>query len=140
LRRCRNDDGWPLEMPENSADGKVGTLIALCVDPGDDWKGVQVPSGGAAASTPEASPQAAESSAPAEAVTAVGVNRVNMPSLSPTMTEGTIVKWMKKEGDPIAAGDVLCEILTDKAVVALECDESGVLAKILVRFMAWANF
>jgi pyruvate/2-oxoglutarate dehydrogenase complex dihydrolipoamide acyltransferase (E2) component len=57
-----------------------------------------------------------------------------MPSLSPTMTEGTIVKWMKKPGDKITAGDVLCEIQTDKAVVALESDEDGVLAKILVGY------
>ena len=60
-----------------------------------------------------------------------------MPSLSPTMTEGTIVKWMKKEGDRIAPGDVLCEIQTDKAVVSLEFDEEGILAKILVRFFTF---
>jgi len=57
---------------------------------------------------------------------------INMPSLSPTMTEGNIVKWLKKEGDTIAAGDVLCEIQTDKAVMAFETEEEGVLAKILV--------
>lgn len=57
---------------------------------------------------------------------------IKMPSLSPTMTEGTIVKWLKKEGDPIAPGDVLCEVETDKAVVAFETEEEGVLAKILV--------
>ncbi|ODN03419.1 Pyruvate dehydrogenase protein X component, mitochondrial [Orchesella cincta] len=57
---------------------------------------------------------------------------VNMPSLSPTMTEGTIVKWMKKEGDAITAGDVLCEIQTDKAVVSMEHDDDGILAKILI--------
>lgn len=56
-----------------------------------------------------------------------------MPSLSPTMTEGTIVKWMKKEGDPVAAGDVLCEIQTDKAVVSMEFDDDAIMAKILVR-------
>ncbi|CAL8082529.1 unnamed protein product [Orchesella dallaii] len=61
-----------------------------------------------------------------------GTHRVNMPSLSPTMTEGTIVKWMKKEGDAITAGDVLCEIQTDKAVVFMEHDDDGILAKILV--------
>ena len=55
-----------------------------------------------------------------------------MPSLSPTMTEGTIVKWNKAEGEEVSAGDVLCEIQTDKAVVALEADDDGVLAKILV--------
>lgn len=56
-----------------------------------------------------------------------------MPSLSPTMAEGTIVKWMKKEGDVIAPGDVLCDIQTDKAVVSFETEEEGILAKILVR-------
>lgn len=55
-----------------------------------------------------------------------------MPSLSPTMTEGNIVKWLKKEGDAIAPGDVLCEIQTDKAVMAFETEEEGILAKILV--------
>lgn len=54
-----------------------------------------------------------------------------MPSLSPTMTEGTIVKWVKQEGDAFQAGDVLCEVQTDKAVVSLEADDDGVVAKIL---------
>lgn len=49
------------------------------------------------------------------------------------MAEGTIVKWMKKEGDAIAPGDVLCDIQTDKAIVSLETEEEGILAKILVR-------
>ena len=57
---------------------------------------------------------------------------INMPSLSPTMTEGTIVKWLKKEGDTVAPGDVLCEIQTDKAVMSFEVEEEGILAKILV--------
>ncbi|XP_059482904.1 pyruvate dehydrogenase protein X component, mitochondrial-like [Neocloeon triangulifer] len=57
---------------------------------------------------------------------------IKMPSLSPTMAEGTIVKWMKKEGDPIAAGDVLCDIQTDKAIVSFETEEEGILAKILI--------
>lgn len=55
-----------------------------------------------------------------------------MPSLSPTMTEGTIVKWLKKEGDPVVPGDVICDIQTDKAVISMETDEEGILAKILV--------
>lgn len=59
---------------------------------------------------------------------------INMPSLSPTMTEGTIIKWMKKEGDTVAPGDVLCEIQTDKAVMSFEVEEEGILAKILVSF------
>lgn len=55
-----------------------------------------------------------------------------MPSLSPTMTEGNIVKWLKNEGDQVVPGDVLMEIQTDKAIVAFETEEEGVLAKILV--------
>ena len=58
---------------------------------------------------------------------------VNMPSLSPTMTEGTIVKWYKSEGEAVGAGDLLCDIQTDKAVVSMEADDDGVLAKILVK-------
>ncbi len=57
---------------------------------------------------------------------------LNMPSLSPTMSEGTIVKWYKAEGDQIGAGDLLCDIQTDKAVVSMEADDEGILAKILV--------
>ncbi|XP_076372933.1 pyruvate dehydrogenase protein X component, mitochondrial-like [Tachypleus tridentatus] len=58
--------------------------------------------------------------------------QIKMPSLSPTMTEGTIIKWMKTEGDSVMAGDLICEIQTDKAVVGYEVDEDGILAKILV--------
>uniref|UniRef100_A0A674DM62 Dihydrolipoamide acetyltransferase component of pyruvate dehydrogenase complex n=1 Tax=Salmo trutta TaxID=8032 RepID=A0A674DM62_SALTR len=58
--------------------------------------------------------------------------KVEMPALSPTMEEGNIVKWLKKEGDAVAAGDALCEIETDKAVVTLESNDDGVLAKILM--------
>lgn len=62
---------------------------------------------------------------------------INMPSLSPTMTEGTIVKWWKKEGDTVAPGDVLCEIQTDKAVMSFEVEEEGILAKILVSIIVY---
>lgn len=55
-----------------------------------------------------------------------------MPSLSPTMTEGNIVKWHKKEGDKVVPGDVLMEIQTDKAVMSFEIEEEGTLAKIIV--------
>merc|ERR1719305_237274 len=57
---------------------------------------------------------------------------VNMPSLSPTMEAGTIIKWYKVEGEQISAGDVLCDIQTDKAVVSMEADEDGIVAKILM--------
>ncbi|NWU20116.1 ODPX protein, partial [Dyaphorophyia castanea] len=58
--------------------------------------------------------------------------KVLMPALSPTMEEGNIVKWLKKEGDTVNVGDALCEIETDKAVVTMESSDDGILAKILV--------
>ncbi|KAL3985560.1 Biotin-requiring enzyme family protein [Acanthocheilonema viteae] len=57
---------------------------------------------------------------------------IQMPALSPTMEHGTIVKWHKKEGDEVEEGDLVCEIETDKSVMAFEASEEGVLAKILV--------
>ncbi len=54
-----------------------------------------------------------------------------MTQLSPTMTEGTIVKWIKKEGDSISPGDILAEVETDKAVMEMEAYDSGVLLKII---------
>lgn len=56
---------------------------------------------------------------------------IGMPSLSPTMSEGNVAKWKKKEGDKVSAGDVLCEIETDKAIVDMESMEDGYLAKII---------
>lgn len=58
--------------------------------------------------------------------------QVLMPALSPTMTEGKLAKWCKKEGDAVAAGDVIAEIETDKATMEFEAVEEGVVGKILV--------
>ncbi|HPF23161.1 MAG TPA: pyruvate dehydrogenase complex E1 component subunit beta [Hyphomonas sp.] len=55
-----------------------------------------------------------------------------MPALSPTMEEGTLSKWLKKEGDKVSSGDVIAEIETDKATMEVEAVDEGVLAKILV--------
>ncbi len=55
-----------------------------------------------------------------------------MPALSPTMEEGTLAKWLKKEGDTVAAGDILAEIETDKATMEFEAVDEGILGKILV--------
>ncbi|WP_298216819.1 biotin/lipoyl-containing protein, partial [Acidocella sp.] len=55
-----------------------------------------------------------------------------MPALSPTMTEGKLAKWVKKEGDPVKSGDVIAEIETDKATMEVEAVDEGYLAKILV--------
>jgi len=56
-----------------------------------------------------------------------------MPALSPTMTEGKLAKWLKKEGDKVTSGDVLAEIETDKATMEVEAVDEGVLQKILVQ-------
>jgi pyruvate dehydrogenase E1 component beta subunit len=55
-----------------------------------------------------------------------------MPALSPTMEQGRLAKWLKKEGDPVRSGDVLAEIETDKATMEVEAIDDGTLAKILV--------
>ena len=56
-----------------------------------------------------------------------------MPALSPTMTEGNLARWLKKEGDAVKPGDVIAEIETDKATMEVEAVDEGVLAKILVQ-------
>jgi len=58
--------------------------------------------------------------------------KILMPALSPTMTEGNLAKWLKKEGDDVAAGDVLAEIETDKATMEVEAVDEGKLGKIVV--------
>src|SRR3954463_883686 len=55
-----------------------------------------------------------------------------MPALSPTMEKGNLAKWLKKEGDKIAPGDVIAEIETDKATMEVEAADEGVLARIVV--------
>ena len=58
--------------------------------------------------------------------------QVLMPALSPTMTEGNLARWLKKEGDEVKAGDVIAEIETDKATMEVEAVDEGVLGKILI--------
>jgi pyruvate dehydrogenase E2 component (dihydrolipoamide acetyltransferase) len=58
---------------------------------------------------------------------------VTMPQLSPTMTEGRLAKWLKKEGDEIRAGDVIAEVETDKATMEMEAFDEGVLTEILIQ-------
>ncbi|HET7606757.1 MAG TPA: pyruvate dehydrogenase complex E1 component subunit beta [Sphingomicrobium sp.] len=57
---------------------------------------------------------------------------LKMPALSPTMEEGTLVKWLVKEGDDVKSGDILAEIETDKATMEFEAVDEGKIAKILV--------
>ena len=115
-------------MSNDSGTIKVGTLIALLAEDGEDWKSVTAPESGSSSS----SNAAAEETSSAPSGGSTPGHEVKMPSLSPTMTEGTIVKWCKQEGDKIEPGDVLCEIQTDKAVVSMEYDDEAILAKILI--------
>ena len=57
---------------------------------------------------------------------------IQMPKLSDTMTEGTLVSWKKKKGDQVSAGEVLAEIETDKATMEWESPEDGTLTEIYV--------
>ena len=57
---------------------------------------------------------------------------LKMPALSPTMEEGTLAKWLVKEGDTVASGDILAEIETDKATMEFEAVDEGTVLKILV--------
>lgn len=58
--------------------------------------------------------------------------KILMPALSPTMTEGNLVRWLKNEGDQIESGDIIAEIETDKATMEVEAVDEGKLAKILI--------
>src|SRR5277367_1947514 len=58
--------------------------------------------------------------------------QILMPALSPTMTEGAVSRWLKKEGDEIHSGDVIAEIETDKATMEYEAVDEGRLGKIIV--------
>ena len=57
---------------------------------------------------------------------------IKMPALSPTMEEGTLAKWLVKEGDTVSAGDIMAEIETDKATMEFEAVDEGTIAKIEV--------
>ena len=58
---------------------------------------------------------------------------IEMPKLSDTMTEGTLVKWIKRVGDTVAVGDILAEVETDKATMEMEAFDEGVLSEIYVK-------
>src|ERR1700730_13778320 len=58
--------------------------------------------------------------------------QVLMPALSPTMEQGNLAKWLKREGDAIKTGDVIAEIETDKATMEVEAIDDGTLGRILV--------
>ncbi|GJP38620.1 hypothetical protein CLOM_g23057 [Closterium sp. NIES-68] len=131
------EDGFlaKILMPEGSKDIPVGTPIAVMVeDSGDASKFSSFTAADAGGSAPPAAapapPSDAGSSTPPSDLPPF--HSLAMPSLSPTMTQGNIARWRKAVGDTLRAGDVLCEIETDKATLEMEAMEDGFLAKILV--------
>ena len=61
------------------------------------------------------------------------MTNIKMPALSPTMTSGTLTKWLVKEGDNVKSGDIIAEIETDKATMELESIDDGIVNKILFK-------
>ncbi|EXC25438.1 Dihydrolipoyllysine-residue acetyltransferase component 1 of pyruvate dehydrogenase complex [Morus notabilis] len=129
-------------VPEGSKDVPVGQPIAIMVEDEDDIQ--NVPASAAAGGSEvkgetSSSNQDAKSEDRAQETSTVNINTsdlpphiiLEMPALSPTMNQGNIATWRKKEGDKIEVGDVICEIETDKATLEFESLEEGYLAKIL---------
>ncbi|MFD2386664.1 biotin/lipoyl-containing protein [Enterococcus rivorum] len=59
-------------------------------------------------------------------------HEILMPKLSSTMTEGTLTVWLKNEGEPVAVGDAIFEVMTDKIAIEVEAYEEGILLKRLI--------
>lgn len=132
------DDGVLLQIAVGEGQmANVGAPIAYV-----GAKGEKVEAGSAPAPAPSApkaeAPKAAAPAptpapAPAAAPAAGGQGIVvPMPSLSPTMKEGKIVKWLKKEGDKVSSGEPIAEVETDKSNLEIESYEDGTLSKIVV--------
>ncbi|KAM6584298.1 hypothetical protein CsatB_011300 [Cannabis sativa] len=127
-------------VPEGSKDVPVGQPIAITVEDQDDIQNIPASvAGGPEIKREISSNQDVKNEDKAQETSSVKINTsdlpphilLEMPALSPTMNQGNITTWRKKEGDKIEVGDVLCEIETDKATVEFESLEEGYLAKIL---------
>ena len=119
---------------DGSQNIEIGVPVAILVEEEGDVAAFADYDGSADVSTPAAPAVETEAAAPAAAAGASFPSHevMSMPALSPTMSEGTLLKWKKSVGDEISAGDVLAEIETDKASMEWEAQEDGVLAQILV--------
>ncbi len=125
------------------AELQVGEVIAVVGDPGDPIPDDLVAASAAAQVAP-AEPEAAGATAEPAAVAAAerpaappaaaagDVHIVTLPKLGQTVESAVIETWHKAEGDPVAKGDVLCEITTDKATLEVESYHAGTLLKIVV--------
>ncbi|KAL8090312.1 hypothetical protein AgCh_039691 [Apium graveolens] len=125
-------------VPEGSKDIPVGQPIAITVEDADDIPNVPSSITNESDGKEKKPAQQTTDDGPQEP-SSVNIDAaklpphvvLEMPALSPTMNQGNIAKWLKKEGDKIEVGDVICEIETDKATLEHECLEEGFLAKIL---------
>ncbi|NOK32578.1 pyruvate dehydrogenase complex dihydrolipoamide acetyltransferase [Corallococcus exercitus] len=134
------DDGYLIQIavPEGEV-ATVGSPIGYLGAKGEKATG-SAPSAPAPqkteapkAAAPAAAPKPPEQ-APAPAASGAGEGiAILMPSLSPTMTEGKIVKWLKKEGDKVSSGDAIAEVETDKSNLEVEAYDDGTLARITVQ-------
>ena len=135
-------------LPDGSKDVPVGTVVAvLCEEAGDVAKfesySAPVEAAGSGSDLVSSSDEGAaeEEAERAAAAPASGAGAalnlpphaiLGMPSLSPTMTQGSLSSWKKSEGDAIEAGEILAEVETDKATIEWEAVDGGFLAKVLV--------
>lgn len=126
-------------VPEGSKDIPVGQPIAITVEDKDDIASIPETVTGTEATDKTSTEQTPKHGDNTQESSCVNINTselpphivLAMPALSPTMNQGNIAKWRKKEGDKIEVGDVICEIETDKATLEFESLEEGFLAKIL---------
>nr|XP_023880309.1 dihydrolipoyllysine-residue acetyltransferase component 1 of pyruvate dehydrogenase complex, mitochondrial [Quercus suber] len=126
-------------VPDGSKDVPVGQPIAITVEDQDDIQNVPATVAGGSEIKEETTNQNVKNENKVQEKSSIKTSPsalpphilVEMPALSPTMNQGNIAKWLKKEGDKINVGDVICEIETDKATLEFECLEEGYLAKIL---------
>jgi pyruvate dehydrogenase E2 component (dihydrolipoamide acetyltransferase) len=130
------DDGTLLEIAVGEGQtATVGAPIAFLGAKGEKAGASKPAAPAAPAPAPKAeAPKApAAPAAPAPAASGGGEGiAIQMPSLSPTMTEGKIVRWMKKAGDKVSSGDIIAEVETDKSNLEIEAYDDGTLARIVV--------
>ncbi|RKH45898.1 pyruvate dehydrogenase complex dihydrolipoamide acetyltransferase [Corallococcus sicarius] len=137
------DDGYLLQIsvPEGEV-ATVGAPIGYLGAKGEKVSGGP-PAAAAKSEAPKSEapkaeapkPAAPPAKAPEQAPAASGAGEglaILMPSLSPTMKEGKIVKWLKKEGDKVSSGDAIAEVETDKSNLEVEAYDDGTLARIVV--------
>ena len=129
------DDGYLLKIvvPE----GEMATVGAPIAFLGAKGEKVDAAPSAPKAEAPKAAAPAPAAPAPAAQPAAASGGGdgipVVMPALSPTMTEGKLVKWLKKEGDKVSSGQAIAEVETDKSNLEVEAYDDGVLARIVVQ-------